>query len=222
MTKFQNEIGSMEFLSKGSSAPASAPRKGTSFFHLPLELRLIIYRHYVPQRRCVEVSTPLRFMDNYSGAFKGDLDLDHRPIDKWSDVPAGNRTGIFRVSKQASEETLDILYGEMYSRLSSRYPSFADSPKPAGSESRSWSFLLAPTKTQAKTTLWQTALFGRPFSKSKCPHPRFSERMFVLQFTSRTRRGNPGLQLKICPLLQPIQHRRSRFCQMVLKEFLLL
>lgn len=62
---------------------------------LPFEIRLQIYNYLIPQRHLVEVSNPA---------------ITYK-YEEWDDMLWKNKTSIFRISKQMSEEALDVLYG---------------------------------------------------------------------------------------------------------------
>lgn len=119
MANLEDYLGSPELPSKSSTtqASSSALKKVTGFLDFPFELRLKIYRHYVPRRRLIYLSnnwktyTPPKFIEGTWGRIER-VDLDGRPIEDWSAVPHGKKSSIFRVCKQVSEEALEILYGE--------------------------------------------------------------------------------------------------------------
>ncbi|KAL3469914.1 hypothetical protein BJX99DRAFT_264732 [Aspergillus californicus] len=72
----------------------------TGFLDLPYELRRQIYCHCIPRRNQVNVQSPSLFLQ---GA--------------WYMNPNSSRINVLRLSKQITEECLDILYGETNFRL---------------------------------------------------------------------------------------------------------
>lgn len=83
--------------------PQNPMRKG--FLDLPYELRREVYCYYIPRRRQIDVKWVSISSVDYFQIMHKFLDADFNPI-------------ILRLSKQISEECLNILYGENTFRVS--------------------------------------------------------------------------------------------------------
>jgi hypothetical protein len=86
--------------------PPKAPAP-TGLLRLPIEIRLQIYYHCIPRKRIIEVVHP-RFVPQYP--FDSEDGSDYWDLNR-------NRNSIFRLSKQISEEALDVLYGDNIFKL---------------------------------------------------------------------------------------------------------
>ncbi|CAG8971574.1 hypothetical protein HYALB_00009223 [Hymenoscyphus albidus] len=125
MADFELQIDSTMSSSPQHSGPAARP---VQFHDIPPEVRLKIYRHFIPNNEIVHIdlpsACPKKYDDGFEGAFLGfrrrewwdegwgwikSLDPDNL---HWSKINATNKNGIFCVSKTISEEALGVLYGE--------------------------------------------------------------------------------------------------------------
>jgi hypothetical protein len=86
---------------RNSKGPDSSKLPPAGLSDLPFEIRLRIYHYLIPQNRVIEVNNPR-------------IEYPFHDIDLNCDVLTfgRNRNSYLLVSKQISEETLDILYGE--------------------------------------------------------------------------------------------------------------
>ncbi|KAF2011502.1 hypothetical protein BU24DRAFT_426585 [Aaosphaeria arxii CBS 175.79] len=114
-------------------SPPGTPAPTSRLLSLPIELRLEVYRHCIPQNRTVDVelscfiyqSSDLDDMQDFAG-FIYDLEdgSGDRPdlannisISTYRNGIKSNLNSILRVSKQISEEALNVLYGDNYFEL---------------------------------------------------------------------------------------------------------
>jgi hypothetical protein len=93
---FREKLEELEMLRTLPKPPA------TGLLHLPIEIRLQIYYYCIPRKRIIEATNP-RF-NQFSF-------VDPIP-DLGSYNPNKNKNSIFLLSKQISEEALDVLYGD--------------------------------------------------------------------------------------------------------------
>jgi hypothetical protein len=108
--RFENRLvvlrKNLEILEK-LRTPPKAP--STGLLSLPLELRLQIYHYCIPRKRIVEVAHP-RFEFEWPSV---DHTLDFEDI--WGRNK--NKNSILLLSKQISDEALDVLYGDNVFKL---------------------------------------------------------------------------------------------------------
>lgn len=134
LEKLQNLCASPE------KAPPLSPVTPAGLLRLPFEIRLQIYYYCIPRKRVIEVSWPrfyigwpfeelghtLNLEDDTPGFEEDALDLEDDAVnlkdynldfggDYWNRHM--NRNSIFLLSRQISEEALDILYGDNIFKL---------------------------------------------------------------------------------------------------------
>ncbi|RLL97958.1 hypothetical protein CFD26_106912 [Aspergillus turcosus] len=108
------------------TAEGSRSLMPTGFLHLPYELRRQIYCHCIPRKRQINVSfpsLPLEPLEDPNGSLEDPEGTQEDPEGSLEDPkdhwymehflnPNSSRLNVLRLSKQISEECLNILYGE--------------------------------------------------------------------------------------------------------------